>query len=322
MSDLILVADIGGTNARFACAAVTGGRITLTDSKKFRAADYKSVADAASTYLDAVHVRPMRGCFAVAGPVTDQQIEFTNSPWVLNIAEVASALSLIDFRVINDFEALAFGVEHLAPDAFVTVKNGVAQTTAPTLVIGPGTGLGQSLIVPCRNGRAVIATEGGHVAYAPCSKEEASIIEFIAREHPRVSLERLLSGDGLVNIYRALCENSNTGGVSLQAHEVTAAAITGNDAIAEKAVQMFCAMLGSAVGDAVLSTGARGGIVLGGGILPKIRDLFLSSAFVERFVAKGRLKYYLADIPVRMIVGEGAALFGAAAASKESGTDT
>jgi len=318
MAKPVLVADIGGTNARFALAEDSGGAITVRDAQNFRAEDFETVRDAADAYLEAVSDRPERACFAVAGPVDGEEIAFTNSHWRIRIDEIKAALSLREFLVVNDFYALAAGVHSLEDDAFVTVKDAPGHPAAPTLVIGPGTGLGQALIVPTKSGPKVISTEGGHVSFAPRTEQEIEVLKFIGKEHPRVSVERLLSGRGLVNIHRALCALADTPRISLQANEITAAAIEGKYPIAVQSVNMFCEVLGRVAGDAVLATGARGGVVLGGGILPKIRDVFLASKFVERFVDKGRMHDYVDGVPVRLIVKDGAALYGAAAALRES----
>jgi len=311
---LILVADIGGTNARFAIAHSDGAVLTVRDAQTFRAEDFETIRDAADAYLEAVSEKPEVACFAAAGPVTPKGVDFTNSHWALRPDEIKIPLRLKAFHIVNDFYALAAGVSALPQDAFEAVKPGTPDPEAPVLVIGPGTGLGQALIVPTPLGERVVATEGGHVTFAPRTQEEIDVMQFIAREHPRVSVERLLSGRGLVNIHRALCAIADTPRVSLQANEITKAAIEGTYPIAMKAVDMFCAVLGRVAGDAVLATGARGGVVLGGGILPKIRDVFLASQFVEKFCEKGRMRPYVEAVPVRMIITEGAALYGAAAA--------
>ena len=239
MTEPVLVADIGGTNARFALATRDADGIRVSEPGKFKAEDFETIRDAADAYLESVSVRPKRACFAVAGPVTDDVIEFTNSPWVLDIANVRAAMALEVLDVINDFEALAAGVAFLREDDLITVKTGEAEPDAPVLVIGPGTGLGQALIVPFEGRRKIISTEGGHVSFAPRTPDEIAVLEFIAREHPRVSVERLLSGRGLVNIHRALCVLSNTQRISLAADEITAAAISGEYPVAVKAVDMF-----------------------------------------------------------------------------------
>jgi len=315
MSEIALVADIGGTNARFALADLATRSIRKAEN--FRAEDFETIADAAHAYLESIGEKPSSGCFAVAGPVGGEEITFTNSHWTFRPADIRAALKLKRFLPVNDFYALASSVHYLPDDYFASVKAGAGDPLAPTLVIGPGTGLGQALIVPFGDKRRIVSTEGGHVSFAPRTEEEIAVMRFIAREHPRVSVERLLSGRGLVNIHRALCAVSDTQRISLRADEITAAAIEGKYPIAVKAVDMFCAVLGRVAGDAVLATGARGGVVLGGGILPKISDLFLRSAFKERFLDKGRMRDYVDIAPIRMIVKEGAALIGAAAALGE-----
>ena len=318
MGEQVLVADIGGTNARFALADIQTDRISLGEMHAFRAEDYETIRDAADAFLEAVQAKPEIACFAVAGPITDDIVEFTNSPWVLDIVKVKKQLKLEHLLAINDFEALAASVRHLQPADITQVKPGIREPDAPIMVMGPGTGLGQSIIVPAGGKDIVIATEGGHVAFAPHDGEEIEVLRFIMREHKRVSIERLLSGRGLVNIHRALCAIAGKPRASLQADQITRAALTREYPIAVKAVDLFCAILGSAAGDAVLASGARGGVVLGGGILPKIRDIFLKSQFVERFLDKGRMRDYVEPVPVDLIVRDGAALIGAAGRLKDS----
>ncbi|MGF1543557.1 MAG: glucokinase [Parvularculaceae bacterium] len=320
-TDDVLVADIGGTNARFAMAREEGGRICVDQPHTFRAEDFETIRDAADAYLEAVSAKPKSACFAVAGPVTDEAIAFTNSPWVLKPTEIKPLLELQRLVVVNDFEAQAAGVSSLGEGDLLKVKDGAPDARAPRLVIGPGTGLGQALIVPRPAGETIVPTEGGHVSFAPRTDVEIEIMKFVAREHPRVSVERLLSGRGLVNIHRALCSVAGVQRVSLRADEITKAAETEEFPIAVEAVDVFCALLGAVAGDAVLATGARGGVVLGGGILPKIRETFLASRFRERFADKGRMRVYLEATPVDLIVTEGAALVGAAAILKKRGHD-
>lgn len=320
-SDQMLVADIGGTNARFALATIDNGAIAVNDMQVFQAEDFETIRDAADAYLEAVKRKPQDAAFAVAGPVMDKVIRFTNSPWVFDIEATRTSLSLDKLLVVNDFEALASGVPSLSADDFLQVKPGVGDRNAPVLVIGPGTGLGQALIVPTASGHRIVPTEGGHVSFAPRTDIEVAIMQFIAKEHPRVSVERLLSGRGLVNIHRALCAINDTPRQSLRADEITAAAIEGTYPIAVKAVDMFCAVLGRVAGDAVLATGARGGVVLAGGILPKIKDVLLQSAFAERFLDKGRMRDYVEPVPVNLIIREGAALVGAAQMVNEAGRE-
>lgn len=310
---MMLVADIGGTNARFALAQCSGGAVRIQDAQTFRAEDFETVRDAADAYLEAVGQRPSKACFAVAAPIEGDDVAFTNSPWSFNRARIQSDLALEAFHVVNDFEALAAGIAAVPKDFFDLVRPGHPDPNAPKLVIGPGTGLGQALLVPCGDGDKVIATQGGHVSFAPRSQLEIEVMQFIAREHPRVSVERLLCGRGLINIHRALCHIADTPRVSLQANEITDAARTGEYPIAGEAVGFFCNLLGAVAGDAAMCCGARGGVYLAGGILPKIKDIFLASDYEAHFLNKGRMTSYLQPIPITLIEKDGAALYGAAA---------
>ena len=314
MAEPMLVADIGGTNARFAIVEQSSGALTLRNVQSLRVENFATVRAAAEAYLATIAEKPKRACFAAAGPIIDGELDVTNSAWVLRAADIAEPLGFSAFRIVNDFYALAASVAHLPADAFVTVRSGTAVDGAPQLVVGPGTGLGQALIVPTDFGPRIVSTEGGHVSFAPQTDEEAEVTSVIARDHQRVSVERLLSGPGLVNIYSALCEVLGARQQPLLARDITAAAKKGECSVAVKTVDMFFAALGSVVGDAVLATGARGGVVLTGGVLPKVKELFLSSAFCQRFLDKGRMRDYVDDVPVRLIVTDGAGLYGAAAA--------
>ena len=281
--------------------------------RRFRAEDFETVRDAADAFLETVSDSPKRGCFAAAGPVIEGRVDFTNSPWTLCARDIVGPLKLDQLKIVNDFYALAAGVAYLPEDAFIDVKPGEPLGDAPQLVIGPGTGFGQALIVPTGAGRKIIATEGGHVSFAAQSDEEQNVKNFLAREHSRVSVERLLSGGGLVDIYRALCRNSSDTKPTIRASDISNTAREGTDPLADKAVDIFCAVLGGVAGDAVLSTGARGGVVLGGGMLPKMHDLLKKSVFIERYSAKGRMSDYVGAVPVKLITADYAALYGAAA---------
>lgn len=312
MDERFLVADIGGTNARFAVAATDGDAVTIGDMRVFRVKDYETIADAANDFLHALQVKVQSACFAVAAPITDEIINFTNSRWMLDVAKVKRQLSLDILSVLNDFAALAESVRRLRDEDFVSVKSGTPVRSAPQLVLGPGTGFGQSIILPAGKALHIVSTQGGHVAFAPHDDEEIAVLRFIARSYGRVSIERLLSGRGLANIYRALCAVDGTLFAAVKAEEIGQAALKGEQPTAVKAVDMFFAILGSVAGDAVLSTGARGGVILGGGILPKIRTLLPQSKFGERFLDKGRMREYVETVPVKLIIADGAALIGAA----------
>ncbi|MEZ5895214.1 MAG: glucokinase [Parvularculaceae bacterium] len=322
MKGQLLVADIGGTNARFALADAGSG--VISSAQVLRADDHPCVEAAARAYLGRVGVRPLRACFAVAAPVgagvNSDEVAFVNSDWRFEISSLKRALRLDQLIVVNDFFALGSSVAHLPADFIVPVKAGRGVLDAPVVVIGPGTGLGQALIVPCGGGgaRRVVATEGGHVGFAARTAEEFGIVQQIARRFGRVSAERIVSGPGLENLYAAVCAQNAARGDNMSAEQITAAALAQTDPAAVRAVELFCLFLGRLAGDAVLSAGARGGVVLGGGIAPKIRESLLASGFVDGFVDKGRMRAFVEPVPVSMIVKPGAALIGAAAMLREA----
>jgi glucokinase len=300
--NIALVADIGGTRARFALVE-SGGEPSAAAA--FSAAEFASVEAAARAFLASSGAKPRAACFAVAAPIGDGAIRFINSPFRIEREALKAALGLDRLVIVNDFAALAASVPALKPRDFFEVKPGRADQDAPTLVLGPGTGFGQSLIVPCGARPKIIATEGGHVGFSPRGDEETAAHRRLAERFGRVSIERLLSGPGLVNIYRAL-----GGGGDLGAEEMAPAARNGNNT-ARETLALFFAVLGAAAGDAALATGARD-VVLGGGILPRLKEGLMASAFVERFLDKGRMRSVVEPIRIRLIMRDGAALVGAA----------
>ncbi|MBB5518815.1 glucokinase [Amphiplicatus metriothermophilus] len=311
MNGEMLVADMGGTNARFALASYTDGKVSIREKRGYRAAEFPTLIDAAKAFLDAVGTKPRRACFAVAGPVIDDVVDFTNSPWTLPVSETKAALSLETLHVVNDFYALAAGALHLPEKGFEVVRAGAGDPSAPRVVLGPGTGFGQALVVPVDGAHRVVATEGGHVGVSPGTEEELAVFAELARAAPRVFVERAVSGPGIVNLYRALSALAGDAPAFDSPDDVTQAALAGSDARAVRTVELFCELLGRAAGDAVLGCGARGGVILGGGILPKIRDFFRRTRFVACFLDKARQREYVEDVPVRLIVDDAAALYGA-----------
>ncbi|MCB2113151.1 MAG: glucokinase [Parvularculaceae bacterium] len=315
MRERTLVADIGGTNARF--AIYSGAPNKLDMIREYRVADFATIEDAATAYLDTIAQKPRSACFAVAAPVGGDEIAFTNSHWRFRPDDLKSALGLARFTAVNDFYALAAGAADFPDNYFAPVKAGAGDAAAPILVVGPGTGFGVSLIVPFENSRRIVSTQGGHVAFAPQTADECEIHSRLAQLYGRVSIERLLSGSGIVDIHRALCSKLKLRSDISSAAEISAASLRGADEIAVKTMNIFFAILGRAVGDGVLTTGARGGVILGGGILPKIRSQLLKSAFVDNFLDKGRMRDYVEPVPIRLIVRSDAALIGAAAAMED-----
>lgn len=316
MSDApLLVADIGGTNARFAIVRPdAGGRsATILHREVMRAEDFEHLADAAQAFIESWSgPAPTVGVFAVAGPVNADEVVFTNSHWRFKPPVLAKQIGCASLKIINDFTAMSRGAVAAPPEDLTLIEEGEGMPGAPIAVTGPGTGLGLGLVIESRGHVSVIATEGGHVAFAPQDEKEIEVLRFIQREHAFVSYERVLSGRGLVNLHRALCAINGATRVTLRPDEITSAALAGSLPIAREATEMFCAILGTYAGDVVMMTGARGGVILAGGILPKIEPILRESRFNARFVEREPMRPYLDAIPVRLLNSETAALVGAA----------
>jgi glucokinase len=308
--ELALVGDIGATNARFALLEPGGA---LTETRVLLCEDYPTIAGAIAAYLaEAGDAKPVAGVLAVAATPTGDEVSMTNHPWTFSIEALRQTIGLKRLKVVNDFHAAAAAVAHLKPDERIKVGRGEPAADAPIGIIGPGTGLGVSALVPTPAGLRPMPGEGGHVTMAPADARESAVLELMRGRFDHVSAERALSGPGLVNLYNALCELAHVKAAPLTAAQITDAKIGAGDACAREATAMFCAMLGTIAGNLALTLGARGGIYIGGGIVPKLGDAFAQSKFRERFEAKGRFRAYLALIPTYVIVRPFASLLGAA----------
>jgi glucokinase len=311
-----LVADIGGTNARFALHDPSTD--LLERLQVLAAADYPDIDTAIDTYLasaGAAHVS--EACFAVACPARDDEISFTNSSWRFSSNAMRRRLGLERFVTVNDFEALALSVPHIPTDALHCVRPGDADPTAPKAIIGPGTGLGVAGLIPVDSkagGRhwVAVAGEGGHASFAPTDELEIELLRHLSRDRERVSTERVLSGQGLTELFEFLTSRGGLQGRRLPPAEITALGLGGADPTARAALDWFCGLLGSVAGDVALTFGARGGVYIGGGIMPRLLSVLADSAFVPRFLAKGRLSRMLTPIPVFVILDPCASLRGAA----------
>ncbi len=308
-----LLADLGATNVRF--ALTDGGDIESV--RIMRCAGYPSLEQAISAYLDDVKPdrMPAAAAIAVASPVVGDRIEMTNLAWAFSISEMRRSLGLERFEVINDFTAVALSVPHLEPNDSVQVGGDRPVEGEAIAILGPGTGLGVSNLVPLAEGWRALPGEGGHVTMAPANPRETAVIAHLWRHYPHVSAERVISGMGLVNLYEALAAIDGVTDAPMRSpQDVTAAAATGADPHCIEAVAMFCAMLGTVAGNHALTVGARGGVFIGGGIVPRILDTFLASDFRRRFDAKGRLSDFVQPIPCYVITHALPALIGLRAA--------
>lgn len=294
-----LVADIGGTNARFALADEQG---KLSHIDRLATADFPTLEAAIRAYLEPLNVQVAHAGIAIANPVIGDEVRMTNHHWSFSIRAMQASLGLETLHVINDFTAQALSILQIKGSELRRICNGYAVANAPKVVIGPGTGLGVSGLIPDSRGRWVaLAGEGGHASFAPRSAAEGRIFAYVRKYFPaHVSAERLICGSGLALIDAALAvENGQV--QQRSPADVTAAALAG-EARALDAINHFSAMLATVASDVTLTLGARGGVYLCGGILPRIVDLFVASPFAERFRDKGRFSNYLADIPVWLVM--------------------
>ncbi len=311
-----LLGDIGGTNARFALQTAGARPKAL---KKIKTADFPDLTSAAKAYLAATSpARPPRvAAFAVACPVTGDEIRLTNSPWWFSAKAVRRRLGLDSLHVINDFEAIAWSVPRLGAGDVRKIGRGRARPDSPIAVIGPGTGLGVSALVPSDRGWRALATEGGHVTLAPMNAREWEVLDILRRKVSHVSAERALSGQGLVELYEAISlldgiGNATAAGKSMTPAKVTRQAFTRRDPAAAGALAMFSEMLGTVAGNLALTLGARGGVYIAGGIVPRLGKGFAAAAFRRRFEDKGRFRTYLGAIPTYLITHKTPAFAGLA----------
>jgi glucokinase len=309
-SPLRLVGDIGGTNARF---ALLGDGARAARLRVFASDDFAAISEAIEAYLAAEGVRPPVAALSVASPVTGDIVSLTNHPWSFSIAGLTARLGLERLVVVNDFTANALAMPYLDASERVAVGGGSAIAGAPIAVIGPGTGLGVSGLVPSPSGWTALSGEGGHATMAAADEREAALLACMRRRFDHVSAERVLSGPGLVNLYQTLAELEGVPAHPFTAAQIADAHIGEIDPLARMSVDLFCAMLGTVAGDLALTLGAQGGVYIAGGIVPRLGETFLKSRFRTRFEDKGRFSDYLAAIPTYVVTCPIPAFLGLAA---------
>ena len=309
----LLVGDVGGTNARFAIAHMIDGRPVLDHHESFPAERYPTFLGGVKAFIDGCEVKPTGGVIAVAGPVTDGEIDLTNSPWRVSEAELQT-LGLDPVRLINDFEALAWGAPVVPAAELASLgRPDEGEEHAAIAVLGPGTGFGVSALARDIHGNEIaMPSEGGHACFAPGDPVEDEILRILRRRYDRVSIERLICGPGLLNMHRALAEIDGRETHIDDPAQITTEALADPRSHCGATLARFCAVLGAVAGDIALTTGARGGVYIAGGIAPRILPFLKASPFRERFERKGRFQDYMAAIPTKVILHKHAALLGAA----------
>ena len=304
---MALVADIGGTNARFALSL--GGQLRSDSVQVLACNDYENLDHAVSHYLALQQVAVDHACMAFACPVSSQTIKMTNNHWSFNKSEMKDTLKLRSFKVINDFTAQALALPALPENALIKVGNGEAIEGATKLIIGPGTGLGVAALKKVGDHWLPLPGEGGHAAFSPISSMDNEILSILQQKLGYVSWESVLCGSGIELLYEA---HSTLSGQTqtLKNHEITAQAMSG-EALCKQTLLHFCELLGRAASNAALTTGAQGGVYIAGGIIPRFPDFFAQSGFRASFEINDKMVNYLAAIPTRLIIHDNPGLTGA-----------
>lgn len=317
MSEHRIVGDIGGTNLRLALASEDG---SLSHQVHWMAMMYTDLSEALTAYLATLDktITINGAAFCAAGPVEGSgqgtMIDMTNQTWVLSAGVLAKALGLQEVTLVNDLTALAWAVPGLETDGVADLTpDRVAAQNAPIAVVAPGTGLGVSGLVPHAGGFTALASEGGHVDLAPGNDRELAILFQLQLQYGHVSAERVLSGPGLEALFATIVSLDGADEKALPtAADIAARARKGTCDISRETIDIWTGLLGAFAGDLALTLGAKGGVYLGGGILPAWGGLFQEKLFLYRFARKGRLGDYLKDIPVYLITDKEAALKGLA----------
>lgn len=317
MSRTIAVADVGGTHARFALAELSDGHVvSLSEPVTLRTADHASFQIAWQEFGRVAGVElPDALGMAFAGPVGGELLKLTNNPWVIRPALMEERLGVTQYRIVNDFGAVAHAVAQFSEEHFEHLcgPEGPMPAQGVTTVIGPGTGLGVAQLLKTAGGYHVIETEGGHIDFAPLDGLEDRILDYLRRSFRRVSVERIASGGGLANLYNAI---SSIEGQAVQHPDdkaIWASALEGSDPLAIAALDRFFLTLGAVAGDFALAHGSNA-VVIAGGLGYRLKDRFATSGFADRYIAKGRFERRMEGIPVKLLNHPQPGLYGAAAA--------
>jgi len=311
LESLSLVADVGATNARFALA-VTGSN-ELIKPLTLLTNNFTSIISACSEYFNHIaDLHPSRACIAVACPTSGDHVSLTNNSWSFSIEEVRKELNLERLMVVNDFKAMAAGVPHLTAEEVAQIGEGTPIPERTMSVIGPGTGLGVATVVQHEKGQIILEGEGGHVCFAPGNEREMDILRLLSRQFSRVSTERILSGNGINNLFYTLAEIDGVAPPDLSTSSIVERAISGSDSRCLEVMEIFCGVLGSFAGNLAMTLNPQGGVYIGGGIIPRIAKLLKDSSFRTRFEGKGRLSSFIKNVPTYLILTDHTALTGAA----------
>ena len=306
---LSVVVDLGGTNIRLAVCQLETGK--LSELKEFACAEFGSLEETLVQYFATLQDEVKHLCVGIACPVEGDQITMTNLSWAFSQRALKEKLKLESLYVINDYTAISLAVPFLSSEEKIQIGGGEAQTDGVTAVFGPGTGLGVSHIIKQAGKWISLDGEGGHVSFTPNTREQADILFQLQEQFGHVSAERILSGQGLVNLYLSLCSLSGQKAEFKEPKDISKAALDGSCDIARRSLEVFCQVMGGFAGNLALNLNCTGGVYIAGGIVPRFVEFFQASEFRSFFEEKGRFKEYLANIPTFLITNDNPGLLGA-----------
>lgn len=313
---------MGGTHARFATFRHTGGRPEKVREKNWPSEGIDGLGGVLREYLREEDPQPDGACLALAGPVKDGSVRFPNLGWEVQRDDLAQVTRISSLRLLNDFDAVGHGVPLLRRDELETLQEGEALPGAPVAVVGAGTGLGMAYLDRSTDPPTVRSSEGGHTDFAPRGEAEVGLARFLTRKRGRASWERVLSGRGLADVYRYLAESGHASERpdireemrdADPAEVISRHGMAGDDALCVHALEMFVSAYGSFAGNMALALGARGGVFVAGGIAPRILGAIRQGTFMDAFLDRGRMRGYVAGVPVSVVLNGDVGLLGAAA---------
>ena len=308
---MILAGDIGGTKVNLALF----DEATRITEKRYESQNFSGIEKILDDFLKGNESKVEKACFGVAGPISNGECRLTNLSWQVEVERLKKYLGIDAVWLINDLAATACSIPFLSPDDFTVIQAGAPVSEGRISVVSAGTGLGQAFLIPERNGKYIVmASEGGHCDFSPRSSVEAELLFFLQKKYSRVSIERVLSGPGLLDVYEFF--KSVVGEEEVELFDspvpVVERAIAKTSPICEKTLELFVSLYGALAGNLALQYLSVGGIYLGGGIAPKVVPLLKEGSFMEAFLAKGRFENVLSQIPVKVVMDETAPLLGAA----------
>lgn len=344
MKKIILAGDIGGTNTRLLLANINNQnakqpKLVEISKAKYKNKDFPKFEDIIKDFINQNNSIPIdniqAACFAVAGPIINQKVKLTNLPWSISAKRLKKNINLNNILLINDFTAIGYGIPNLEPEDYVVLQGAPKQTKSPIAYLGAGTGLGVGLMMPTNNENKtnkisyeIMHTEGGHVDFAPTNTLQINILQYLYKKYHRVSAERLLSGEGLFNIYQYL-QSSPPYGIKEDpnlkhetetgdpAKAISVYATEKKDILSQIALDEFCKIYGSVTGNIALATLCYGGLYIAGGIAPQIIEVIKTGNFMRKFKDKGRMSSLLENIPLSVIIDPDIGLKGACWAANE-----